>query len=65
MATPPSTPSHIDFDDREQIVRLALASLFTSIVIARGDEVNTELAARCVRCVDALIDVVAAHQVKP
>lgn len=51
--------SRIDYDDREQVVRLALASLFTSIAIARGFEATTELAAKCARCADALIESVA------
>ena len=53
-------PSRIDYDDREQVVRLALAF---SIAIARGDAPSTELVAKCVHCVDALLAAVAAKVV--
>jgi hypothetical protein len=68
MSTPkpePIPPTRIDFEDREAVVRLALASLFTSIAIARGDTPSPELAGKCVYCVDALLDAVAAKVVKP
>jgi hypothetical protein len=68
MSTPPQSnpepqPSPIDFNNPEQVVRLALASLFASIAIARGDAPSTELVDKCVYCVDALLTATAAAKV--
>jgi hypothetical protein len=58
----PDKPSRIDFDDREQVVRLGLAALFTTIAIARGDQPTRELAKKCIVCVDALLDTIVEVQ---
>jgi hypothetical protein len=58
----PDKPSRIDYHDREQVVRLGLAALFTSIAIARGDQPTSDLAKKCVVCVDALLDAIVEAQ---
>jgi hypothetical protein len=51
----------IDENDPDQLVRLALAALFTTAAIARGAEPNTMLATDSVTCANALVDAVASR----
>ena len=50
----------IDFEDRDQVLRLALSGIFMSILVARGVKTTPAEAAQvCVECADALINAVA------
>jgi len=48
----------IDFENRDQVLRLALSAVFMTTMIARGNSASTACAKAAVECADALINAV-------